>query len=304
MAINLKSTVMTFLRDRPDEKFTTRQIADWIFAHYPAECQAKKQKSLALKTDEDLVRQLTAEISSLLGKPLEKGLDIKSTEGRPRKYYFTHKSDEDEVALAEAPSTSTDASTPQSTAWKEADLYPLLINYLRDELKIHAWRVDEKSSSNKRGPGGNKWLYPDMVAMEDLSEGWDREIKDCVLHYSDKKTRLWSFEVKRLINRSNVRETYFQAVSNSSWANFGYLVAAEIQGKDTLEELRLLFGLHGIGVIQFDPENVADSQLLIPAQEKTKIDWNTCNRLATENKDFMEFIRKVRRFCQTGDQPK
>lgn len=302
--MNLKSTVITFLRNRPDQKFTTRQIAEWVFANYPAECQAKKQKSLSLKTDDDLVRQLTAEVSSQLGKPLEKGLDIKSTEGRPRKYYFTNKSDEDEVALAEAPSTITDTSFPKSASLKEADLYPLLVNYLRDELKIYSWRVDEKSSSNKRGPGGNKWLYPDMVGMEDLSEGWDREIKDCVLHYSDKKTRLWSFEVKLLINRSNVRETYFQAVSNSSWANFGYLVAVEIQGKDTLEELRLLFGLHGIGVIQFDPEDVAESQLLIPAQEKTKIDWNTCNRLATENKDFMEFIRKVRRFCQTGDQPK
>jgi hypothetical protein len=35
-------------------------------------------------------------------------------------------------------------------------------------------------------------------------------------------------------NRSNVRECFFQAVSNSSWANFGYLVAAEIEGQDTL----------------------------------------------------------------------
>jgi hypothetical protein len=33
------------------------------------------------------------------------------------------------------------------------------------------------------------------------------------------------------------------AVSNSSWANFGYLVAAEIEGQDTLKELRMLLPL-------------------------------------------------------------
>ena len=32
--------------------------------------------------------------------------------------------------------------------------------------------------------------------MEDLSRDWHNEIKHCVREYSDKKTKLWSFEVK------------------------------------------------------------------------------------------------------------
>ncbi|MCR4081861.1 hypothetical protein [Providencia stuartii] len=36
---------------------------------------------------------------------------------------------------------------------------------------------------------------------------------------------------------SNVREVFFQTLSNSSWANVGYLVAAEITGDETLKEL-------------------------------------------------------------------
>jgi len=36
-------------------------------------------------------------------------------------------------------------------------------------------------------------------------------------------------------------------VSNSSWANFGYLVASELVGVDTMKELRILSSLHGIG---------------------------------------------------------
>jgi uncharacterized protein len=137
--------------------------------------------------------------------------------------------------------------------------------------------------------------------MEDLGADWHREVRDCVNQYSDKRTKLWSFEAKLLINRSNVRECFFQAVSNSSWANFGYLVAAEIEGQDTLKELRMLFGAHGIGLIKLDAENPAESQVLIPARERDEIDWDMANRLATENRDFLDFVKLVKQFYQTGE---
>lgn len=162
----------------------------------------------------------------------------------------------------------------------EHGLYPLLASYLWAEFEVYSKRIDEKRSSNKRGPNGNRWLYPDLVAMEDLGADWHREVKDCVNQYSDKRTKLWSFEVKLLINRPNVRECFFQAVSNSSWANFGYLVAAEIEGQDTLKELRMFFAAHGIGLIKLDTDNTAESQVLIPARERDEIDWDMANRLA------------------------
>jgi len=112
---------------------------------------------------------------------------------------------------------------------------------------------------------------------------------------------LWSFEVKQLINRSNVRECFFQAVSNSSWANFGYLVAAEVGGQDTLKELRMLFAAHGIGFIKLEADNPADSQVLIPARERDEIDWGMVNRLAVENKDFLTYVKLVKQFYQTGE---
>ena len=137
--------------------------------------------------------------------------------------------------------------------------------------------------------------------MQDLSGAWDREIKDCVKQYADKKTKLWSFEVKILINRSNVREVFFQTVSNSSWANFGYLVASEIEGADTLKELRMLATLHGIGFIRLDAENPSESQIMITARERIEIDWDTVNRMTEENKDFLQYIKLIRQFYQTGD---
>ena len=300
MALNLAKVVIGYLKDRSEEKFTARQIAEWVFATFPAECQAKKENSKFITNDAELIQQLVAEISSQRPVLQKRQPELKTTEGRPRKYYYSEKSDSAEVAAVEnaAAVPSDDTSQPKID---EHALYPLLSQYLWEEFGVFSKRVDEKRSSNKRGPNGNRWLYPDVVGMEDLGKDWHREVRDCVTQYSDKRTKLWSFEVKLLINRSNVRECFFQAVSNSSWANFGYLVAAEIGGTDTLKELRMLFAAHGIGFIKLDVENPADSQVLIPARERDEIDWDMANRLATENRDFLEYVKLVKQFYQTGE---
>lgn len=271
-----------------------------MFATYPDECQTKKDSSQALETDADLVQQIVREISSQMPRLQKKLPELKMTEGRPRKFYFSLLSDSDEVAAAEGEG-SAPADSSSALKIDEHALYPLLSQYLWKEFKVYSKRIDEKRSSNKRGPNGNRWLYPDVVGLEDLGADWHQEVRDCVNQYSDKRTKLWSFEAKLLINRSNVRECFFQAVSNSSWANFGYLVAAEIGGTDTLKELRMLFAAHGIGFIKLDVDNPADSQVLIPARERDEIDWDMANRLATENRDFLEYVKLVKQFYQTGE---
>lgn len=45
---------------------------------------------------------------------------------------------------------------------------------------------------------------------------------------SNKVAQFFSFELKLKIDKSNLTECYFQAVSNSSWANFGYLVVGDL----------------------------------------------------------------------------
>ncbi len=300
MALNIGKAVLDLLMAHPDEKFSARQIAEWIFATFPEECQEKKANSQALDTDTDLLQQLVAEIGSRRPDLQKKHPGLKITEGRPRKYYFSEKSDSAEVDAVESASVAN-ATGKEDSKLGEHGLYPLLSKYLWAEFGVYSKRIDEKRSSNKRGPNGNRWLYPDLVGMEDLGSDWHQEVKDCVNQYSDKRTKLWSFEVKLLINRSNVREAFFQAVSNSSWSNFGYLVAGEIEGQDTLKELRMLFAAHGIGLIKLDADNPAESQVLIPARERDEIDWDMANRLATENKDFLEYVKLVKQFYQTGE---
>ena len=112
--------------------------------------------------------------------------------------------------------------------------------------------------------------------------------------------RLWSFEVKKELNTSNARKSFFQAVSNSSWANEGYLVATSISDGNTEKELRMLSALHGIGVILLNPENPSESEMILPARSRSDVDWESTNRILTENEDFRDYIELVSTYYQTG----
>jgi len=310
MALNLGKRLIEFLQTNPDTSYTAREIAQWVFEQFPDECAEKKAASTGnyIKTDGDLVQQLVAEISGSRPRWQKQHPQLKTTEGRPRRYYWTDKDASEEVDSAEEvamvsnnPLLKTLSITPKPVLkLSEHDLYPRLATYLQIEHTVVSCRIDEKCSSNKFGSGANEWLHPDLVGLEDLSCDWHRELRDCVGVLAERRARLWSFEVKLLINRSNVRKSYFQAVSNSSWAHFGYLVASTVEGDGTMKELRMLAATHGIGVIQLDSETPTESQILIPARERPEIDWDMCNRLTEENSDFLSYIERVKHFHQTG----
>ena len=298
MALNLPNNVVKFLKNNPEQKFTAREIADWVVKTFPKEC---REKEIASKMKLPIIKQISAEIASHRASILKRFSEIKTTEGRPRKYYFTKSNDQEEIKQAESPKTSS-ASKAEALVFKEHDLYPILAEYLWSDSdnRIYSLRIDEKRSSNTRGSGGNKWLFPDLVSIEDLSRDWDPETKKCAEVYKDKMSKLWSFEVKLLINSSNVREAFFQTVSNSSWANFSYLVASDI-ATDTLKELRMLSALHGIGFIRLELENPSESEIMIPAKERSEVDWDSVDRLTKENKDFKRYVKLIRKFYQYGE---
>ncbi len=306
MNINLGKKVMGFLKSHPNQKFTNSQIAEGILKNYPEECRQKAQRSTsklmakattAAEKDKAVMQQIRAEISLDHYQYVQRqDPGFKTIEEHPRKFYYTSQTDQQEVVTAETEGNIIDSPSKIH----EHNLYKILAEFLWNEHRVYSKRIDEKRSSNTRGTNGNKWLYPDLVAMADLSQYWDQAIKNCVQQYSDKKARLWSFEVKVLINSSNIRQSFFQTISNSSWANYSYLVAARLDGADTKQELNILSALHGIGFILLNVEEPSESQIIIPAKEREDIDWDTANRLVQENKDFKEFIEEVTSFYQTG----
>lgn len=296
MILNLKEAVLHCLKESSPQKMTRRDIAKWILEHYPEECKNKREKS-KVKAYKNEIEQLTSEM--VVTKSWEKA-GIKMLEERPLKLYFSQETDEEEIQQAEK-TTLIPSNVPEEQQVSEYQLYPLLAQFLESEFGIVSKRIDEKTSSNTQGTRGNQWLHPDLVSLENLSKEWHETVKNCVQAQKHAMYKLWSFEVKLLINRSNVRECFFQTVSNSSWANFSYLVASDITGRDTMKELRLLSGLHGVGVIRLNVENSYESEILIPAKERTTLDWGAISRLVEENSDFKEFINLIRHFSLTGD---
>ena len=310
MTLNLNKRLIGYLRSNPDTTHTAREIGYWFVENFPQECAAKMASSKGgyIRDDAGIAQQIAAEISSNRPSLQQQFPQLKTTEERPRRYYWTDKDAGEEVENAEqvesveyaidaVPSINSN-SPPRRLS--ERDLYSMLSTYLDSEHGVVSARIDEKRSSNKGGSGANEWLHPDIVGMEDLSFDWARGLRDCARELAARRARLWSFEVKLLINRSNVRKSYFQAVSNSSWAHLGYLVAEKIEGDGTMKELTMLAATHGIGLIQLDNTAPAESQIMIPARERHEIDWDMCNRLMEENGDFAEYIERIKHFHQTG----
>jgi len=140
-----------------------------------------------------------------------------------------------------------------------------------------------------------------MVGVYFPFRDYKSETLDIQEHLSISSIKLFSFELKVRVSFTNLREVYFQAVSNSSWANEGYLVTLNIDDDPTLkDEIRRLNNAFGIGLIKLNAENVYESEILFPAKTNSEIDWDTVNRLVTENRDFSDFLKLITEDCKLG----
>ncbi|NVN96594.1 MAG: HrgA protein [Bacteroidetes bacterium] len=182
--------------------------------------------------------------------------------------------------------------------YDERDLHPLLVKFADSYFHFRGAKLKtiyhEKSKQRKKG--FNKWIHPDLAGVyfsfDDQISKYEKVIIDFQNDFSIVATKLFSFELKLKINFSNLREYYFQAVSNSSWANEGYLVALEFD-EDLLEEIRRLANSFGIGFIKLNAENIEEGQIIVPAKYRENLDIDTMDRLASENKDFANFLHNI-----------
>ena len=301
--------IIETLRENPERTFTAREMAEAFIERYPNEIK-EKQKNPRYKNRNELIAQLAAEIGGERTEAAKKKCKNVTTQDKPRpRLYFwsetpvTNEAEvldaSEELVVHSQPSMDSIDSSIDTIALSEHELYPLLIDFLAEDMGLFCRRIDERKSRNTQGAGGNHWLHPDIVALETLDKNWSSVVRDCVRNSNDAYVRLWSFEVKKDLNKSNVRKSFFQAVSNSSWANFAYLVATGLDSA-VESELQMLSGLHGIGVIILNTRSLFDSQILIPARERNNIDWLSVNRITEENKDFESFVDQVGIYIQTG----
>jgi len=185
-------------------------------------------------------------------------------------------------------------------SFNERDLHPLLVAYISADSHFKAnLKTIYHENSLKSSKGKNEWLHPDLVGVFFPFRDYKAETLEIQKHLSITSIKLFSFELKVNLNFSTLRESFFQAVSNSSWANEGYLVVLKIDEDPAfIDEVRRLNNAFGIGIIKLNPENIFESEMLFPSRINPEIDWDTVNRLASENKDFNDFLKLIAEDCK------
>ncbi|MGL2513620.1 HTH domain-containing protein [Helicobacter pylori] len=239
---------------------------------------------------------------------------VTNNKKRPFRYWL--KSREREFPPQETPdakeedddgqSECSDAAEKQKTSpyeEKEKNLHKLLVKFLNEDPNFKLLCKTIRHNECKKSTAGEcKWNYPDIVGVyfpqNDRHKNYKIETLEFLHHTGQNSYKLFSFELKVRINFSNLKESYFQAVSNSSWANEGYLVVFNIDD-EVLNELRRLNQSFGIGVIKLESE-ISNSKILLPAKER-EIDMQTLNMLIDDSpEDFKPFIKDINKQIKAG----
>lgn len=184
----------------------------------------------------------------------------------------------------------------------ERDLHVLLSTfvYSNQHFRCYSKTIYHENSRNRK-KGYNKWLHPDMVGIYFPFNEYQSNTLKLLETLKENPYRLFSFELKIEINLNNLRQYYFQAVSNSSWSHEGYLVALSIEDDPFLyDELRRLNNAFGIGLIKLQPNNIEQSEIVFSAKNKEFLDWDTIDRLSEENIDFKNFIDNLNEDVKIG----
>lgn len=174
----------------------------------------------------------------------------------------------------------------------ERDLHPLLTSFVYSDRHFKCYtKTILHEKSKKKSKGTNEWLHPDIVGVYFPFKDYSEETLDFIDSLNDSRVKLYSFEIKIRVSFVNLREYYFQAVSNSTWANEGYLVALDYDDSaELLEEMLRLNNAFGIGFIKLNLEDITQSEILVPSKQKDDLDWDTIDRLVDTNSDFSSFI--------------
>ncbi len=179
-----------------------------------------------------------------------------------------------------------------SETYNERDLHKLLSTFLNN-FNVYSKTIFHEQS--KLGEDSNqRWIHPDMIGIQFSklkSETCQNLLKTT---QKNEAFKLSSYELKKEINSdAELKKAYFQAFSNSNWANYGYLVVFELN-ENLMNEIERLNQSFGIGVIKLKP-NPYESQILFPAKAKD-LDFRTMDKLCHINKEFEMFIGIVDKF--------
>ena len=186
----------------------------------------------------------------------------------------------------------------KTKTFEERDLHRLLSSYLKNTSIYSKTIFHEQSTFGK--DSNQIWTHPDMVGIRFLNLH-TKASQNFLKSINRMDTfKISSYELKREINSdSELKKGFFQAVSNSSWANYGFLVAFEFSDSLT-EEMERLNQSFGIGVIKLDA-NPYKSKVLFQAKYRD-LDFKTIDKLCKINKEFEQFIEQTEKLMTAEER--
>lgn len=220
------------------------------------------------------------------------------TSKRPTTFWLKSREDEVKNIIIQA---STVPKIPAKTvSFHERDLHPLLVKFLFESEEFDLYCKTIYHENSKKGEKGkDKWNYPDIVGIHFPFDDYKKETLGLLKNLNKQSCKIYSFEIKKSITWSDIKEYYFQAVSNSSWANEGYLVVFENIEADIFSELIRLNASFGIGIIQLEIDS--SSKVILPARQRN-LDMQTLDMLVEKNKNFKDFIDDVNKDINANDK--
>lgn len=221
-------------------------------------------------------------------------------------------------------------------AQREEIFRALYISYLSSINRFPA--LIDHTKSKRDSKGTNVWRFPDVVGIE-WSDGILTQIGEKLRlnrHMAEMKRGSGDFlfnvisdELKVYIDYPSHRKSFFQCVSNSSWANGAQLVVAmKISDAKLVEILRKLGSKHDISIICFNftesnfdtlPSadvirnlNDADQLVLLEdfcseievvykCQKINKLDYSQFNDLSNLSDEFMNISKWIGK-CMKDEQ--
>ena len=242
-------------------------------------------------------------ISALLGDFIRTGdTRVKriKQEGGTYSYYLTKNEQNigiDVLSGATESVTTTTVKVDKTKTYDERDLHKLLSSYLKN-TGIYSKTIFHEQSNGK--DNNQIWTHPDMVGIKFLN--LQTKVSQNFLKAINRGDtfKLNSYEIKKEINNDNeLKKAFFQAVSNSTWANYGYLVAFEFSDS-LMEEMERLNQSFGIGVIELNA-NPYQSKVLFQAKYRD-LDFKTIDKLCKMNKEFEKFIEQTEKLMTAEER--
>lgn len=242
-------------------------------------------------------------VSSVLGDFIRNGdarVRRMKQDGGTYSYYLTRNEPNIDIDTLTESTETTVPYVPKiekTKTYEERNLHKLLSSYLKT-TGIYSKTIFHEQSNGK--DSNQIWTHPDMIGIKFLnlqtkaSQNFLKSINRVDTF------KLSSYELKKEINSdSELKKAFFQAVSNSSWANYGYLVAFDFS--DSLaEEMERLNQSFGIGIIELNA-NPYQSKVLFLAKYRD-LDFKTIDKLCKINKDFERFIEQTEKIMTAEEK--